>query len=111
MVVDEAGHRFVLEQDGHSAELVYRSTGNRLNLVHTEVPEQLRGRGLGGRLVRAAIDLAIAQNLVVIPTCPYAQEWLRAHPDEAGTVAIRWPVSARRGQDRDYRSEKGERDG
>ncbi len=90
-VVDHASdHRFVLERDGQLAELVYRVNGKRLVLVHTEVPETLRCRGIAGRLVRAAVERAASEGLTVVPLCPYALKWLKGHPEEAATVAIDW---------------------
>jgi len=90
-VVDEAAHhRFVLEQDSEVSELVYRLNGDRLVLVHTGVPESLRGRGVAGRLVRAAAERAATEGLTVVPWCPYARRWLQDHPDTAATVAIDW---------------------
>jgi uncharacterized protein len=47
--------RFELRADGWLAELVYRVRGDRLVLVHTEVPFELEGRGIGGRLATAAV--------------------------------------------------------
>jgi predicted GNAT family acetyltransferase len=88
VVDDVAHHRFVLAQDGARAQLVYRLNGNQLVLVHTEVPEQLAGRGIGGRLVRAAVDRAAADGLTVLPSCPYARKWLQDHPDAAATVHL-----------------------
>ena len=38
--------RFEIEEDGHVAFLEYTIAGRILALVHTEVPEELRGRGL-----------------------------------------------------------------
>jgi predicted GNAT family acetyltransferase len=92
-VVDDREHeRFVLEVDGDEAELRYRAHGDRLVLVHTEVPEAFEGRGFGGMLVRAAVDRATRDGLTVVPLCSYAHAWLRKHPDVAGTVAIDWNV-------------------
>jgi len=89
-VVDETrNNRFVLEPD-NGAELQYRLKGNRFLLVHTEVPEALRGRGIGDRLVRTAVERAAAEAMSVVPLCPYARRWLEAHPDVAATVAIDW---------------------
>lgn len=88
---DTARHRFELEVDGHVAELVYRLDGDRMVLVHTGVPEELGGRGLGGVLVRAALDRAVAESLTLVPECPFAKAWLEKHPDDAATVAIDWP--------------------
>ena len=82
--------RFVIDIDGLEAELVYRSEPGRLILVHTEVPDALGGRGLGGRLVRAAIAEALSGGLTLVPWCPFARRWLRDHPDAAAGVTIDW---------------------
>ncbi len=83
--------RFVLEQDNREAELVYRRLGPRLVLIHTEVPEELGGRGVGGLLVQAAVARAQAEGLTLEPQCPFARKWLRDHPDVTRTVVVAWP--------------------
>jgi predicted GNAT family acetyltransferase len=80
--------RFVYREGGALAELQYMVEGDRLVLVHTEVPEKLGGRGLGGRLVRAAIARAARDRLTIVPWCPFARRWLKEHPDATGDVAI-----------------------
>jgi predicted GNAT family acetyltransferase len=90
VVDDREHHRFVYAEDGHEAQLVYRVNGNHLVLVHTEVPPALAGRGIGGRLVRAAAERAAASGETVLPWCPYARKWLQDHPDVAGTITIDW---------------------
>ena len=79
--------------DGFAAELVYRQVGRRLVLIHTGVPDELGGHGVGGALVRAAIDWAEEEHLVVVPKCPFANAWLRKHPDEAARVDIDWAAA------------------
>jgi predicted GNAT family acetyltransferase len=86
----QADLRFELEADGHVAELVYRRNGKRLVLVHTEVPTELEGRGLGGRLVSAAADRAAREDLTLVPLCPFARRWLERHPDVAARATIDW---------------------
>lgn len=83
-------HRFVVEQDGSTGELVYRIEGDRLILIHTGVPDELGGRGIAAALVRAAVARAADELLTVVPWCPYARKWLRDHPDIAKTVTIDW---------------------
>ena len=91
-VVDErSASRFAIEIDGYVAELVYGRKGDHLTLVHTEVPEELGGRGLGGKLVRAAVDVAEIEGLTLIPRCEFARGWLEGHPDVASRVNIEWP--------------------
>jgi predicted GNAT family acetyltransferase len=87
---DPRKSRLVFEQDGAEAELLYRRDGNRLLLTHTGVPDQLGGRGIGGQLVRAALDRAAAEGLTVIPWCPYARKWIEDHPDAAARVTVDW---------------------
>ncbi len=72
------------------AELVYRRRADRLVLVHTEVPDELGGRGIGGQLVRAALEKAAAEDLTVVPLCPFARSWLERHPDAAAGIRIDW---------------------
>ena len=96
---DPERERFVFEDGGAVAKLEYRATPGILVLVHTEVPESMGGRGVGGRLVRAAVDRAAREGATLVPWCPFARRWLQEHPDEAATVTIDWtePPGARRG--------------
>jgi predicted GNAT family acetyltransferase len=90
IVDNQAGGRFELRVDGRLAELQYRLNGERFVLVHTGVPDELGGRGLAGQLVKAAVDRAAAEDLVVVPTCPYVRSWLEKHPEEAARVSVDW---------------------
>ena len=81
-------NRFAVLLDGHEAELVYRLEGDLLILVHTGVPDELGGQGIGGQLVRAALDRAEAEGLTIAPWCPFARKWLEDHPDEAARVPL-----------------------
>jgi len=87
---NQAASRFELHADGQLAELPYRRNGNRLVLIHTEVPQQLEGRGIGSALVLAAIERAERDGMTVVPLCPFARGWLERHPDVAGRVTIDW---------------------
>jgi uncharacterized protein len=92
-VIDNTGaSRFELREDGRLAELVYRSRGDRLVLVHTEVPVELEGRGIGGRLVTAAVDRAVREGLTLVPLCPFARGWLERHPEAASKAVIDWDI-------------------
>jgi hypothetical protein len=90
-IVDDTGNeRFELARDGLVAQLWYELEGDRLILIHTEVPEQFAGHGVGGRLVGAAIDRAQRDQLTIVPWCPFARRWLRGHADAADGVTIDW---------------------
>jgi predicted GNAT family acetyltransferase len=87
---NQAESRFEVHKDGYLAELLYRLNGKRLVLIHTEVPEQFEGHGIGGALVTAAIDRAVRDGMTVVPLCPFARGWLERHPDVASQVTIDW---------------------
>jgi len=88
---DTSGSRFVSGPPGNEAELFYRVRTGRLILVHTEVPIELEGQGIGGKLVSAAVDYAAGHGLVLVPSCPFAQSWLDRHPDAAARVQLDQP--------------------
>jgi predicted GNAT family acetyltransferase len=96
-IVDEPGERFVLEADGAAAELDYEVEGDRLILIHTEVPQELGGRGIAGRLVAAGVDRARRDGLTIAPWCPYARRWLRDHADQTEGITIDWSEPPARG--------------
>lgn len=81
---DRASSRFEAELEGEPAVLTYRRTDDRIDLLHTGVPEPFRGRGIGKRLVRAALEHARAERLEVVPSCPFVRAYLERHPGERG---------------------------
>ena len=50
-------------------------------LTHTEVETRFEGQGLGGELVRQALEDIRSQGLPVLPTCPLVQQWMTRHPE------------------------------
>lgn len=73
--------RFELDRDGHVAYLEYNLAGKVLQLIHTEVPEPLRGKGLAGELAQSALQWARDHDLKVDVVCPYVAAFLRKHPE------------------------------
>jgi uncharacterized protein len=87
---NESQSRLELRVGDTSAVLQYHRNGKRLALIHTEVPSELEGHGIGGRLVAAAVDRAARQGLTIVPLCPFARDWLSRHPDVAASATIDW---------------------
>ncbi len=73
--------RFQVTLGGGTAELRYQRLGKTLVLVHTGVPPELEGRGIGGALVRAAFDHVRGHGMVVVPLCPFVRAYLKRHPE------------------------------
>ena len=73
-------HRFELEVDGHVAAAYYERSGNVITFVHTEVPPELGGKGVGSALVRGALDQVRAEGLKVVAQCPFVKAWIGKNP-------------------------------
>ena len=74
-------HRFELDADNHVAFSNYKRSDGLLTILHTEVPKELEGRGIGSALVRGLLYLARAQGLKVRAVCPFVQAYLDRHPE------------------------------
>jgi len=82
--------RFEIAQDGQTAWLEFETDDlGWLTLVHTEVPEQLRGRGLALELVTTAFRYAEENHLKVDVLCPVAIHLLDTHPEFQSRVTPR----------------------
>ena len=77
---NRADSRFEVSKDGAVAFLRYERRPDSLVLVHTEVPEALRGQRIGDVLVKAALAAAAAEHLVVVAVCPFVRAYLKKHP-------------------------------
>jgi len=78
---NRSAHRFELPVEGQTAFLEYNRHDGSMVLVHTEVPEKLRGHKIGERLVAAALAAAHNEGLRVVAVCPYVRAYLKKHPD------------------------------
>jgi len=79
-------HRFEAEVEGQVAVLKYMRKDGLLHLVHTEVPEALRGRGVAGELARYALESARAEGTKVKVICPSVAKFLARHPEYSDVV-------------------------
>ena len=63
--------------------MTYRLDSGRIALIHTEVPPELEGQGIGSQLVAGALDDIRRRGLTIAPICPFVAEYLRDHPEYA----------------------------
>ncbi|UOM33522.1 DUF5996 family protein [Acuticoccus sp. I52.16.1] len=74
--------RYRLIVDGSEAEMTYSRAGERLVIIdHTHVPAALRGRKVGERMVRQAVEDARRDGIAIIPLCPFAKAQFDRHPE------------------------------
>ena len=82
-VVDNAERQqFEMQVDGRTAFVVYRRSPGIVRLVHAEVPRELEGRGIGGRLVAATLQAVRKEGAKVVPGCSFVAHYLREHAAE-----------------------------
>ena len=76
--------RFEAHSDGRLAGFAeYRLTDALIVFTHTEVDPAFEGQGVGGTLVRGALDHVRDLGLRVLPICPFVQGWMAKHRDYA----------------------------
>jgi predicted GNAT family acetyltransferase len=78
--------QFELEQDGHVAYLQYTIAGHVLALIHTEIPESLRGTGIASTLAKTALDWARENHMKVDVVCPFVAGYLQTHPEYSDLI-------------------------
>ncbi|KIQ22250.1 GNAT family acetyltransferase [Flavobacterium sp. MEB061] len=66
---------FEAVEDGKEAgKMTYTWAGDSKFIIdHTEVSEEFNGKGVGKKLVMAAVAYARTNNLKIIPLCPFAK--------------------------------------
>jgi predicted GNAT family acetyltransferase len=83
-VVDNpAQSRFELDVGDGLAVGYYRLDGDRITLLHTEVPQELSGRGIGSRLAKGVFEALRTRGLGVGASCPFMAAYAVRHPEYA----------------------------
>jgi predicted GNAT family acetyltransferase len=82
VVNNEAKAQYELTVDGYTALAAYKVRPDHLTFYHTEVPAALEGRGIGTRLVKAALADVRRRGLKLVATCPFVHHYVDTHPEE-----------------------------
>jgi predicted GNAT family acetyltransferase len=83
VVNNRAHHRYELVVEGHLAATYYKLSDDVITFIHTEVPPELGGKGVGSALIKGALDQVRAEGLKVIPECPFVKDYIDKHPEYA----------------------------
>lgn len=84
----EPGRIFALGADGKLlAEVTFPTQGGTAVIDHTFVDDSLRGRGVAGKLLEAAVQAIREAGLTAKPTCSYAVDWFEKHPEQKDLLA------------------------
>lgn len=83
IVNNRAHHRFELTAEGHLAATYYKISDGVITFIHTEVPPELGGKGIGSQLVKGALDQVRSEGLKVVAECPFVKAYIDKHADYA----------------------------
>lgn len=82
-----AARRYEVTVDGHLSVCEYEDAAGRRVFTHTEVPPELRGRGIAEQLVRAALADAGTAGIKVVPACSYVARFIERHREFQALLA------------------------
>lgn len=87
-LVDNASRsRYEMIVDRTTAFVTYAQQGDRITLIHTEVPAALSGHGVGSALARLVLEDIRRRGLRVVPECTFMAGYIERHPAFADLVA------------------------
>ncbi len=76
-----AQQRYELPVEHGLAIAVYREQGDARVFTHTEVPPEDEGKGIGARIVKAALEDTRNQGFRIVPACSFVVAYVRRHPE------------------------------
>ena len=89
-------HRYELwVGDSLAGFIEYTPRHRVIVLNHTEIDPAFEGRGLGSKLIAAAIQDIRSRGLRLYPECPFVLSYLERHPEERD---VSLPVPDRRSE-------------
>jgi len=76
------GYFEAIEDGKEAGKMTYTWAGDSKFIIdHTEVNAEFNGKGVGKKMVMAAVDYARNNNLKIIPLCPFAKSVFDKTPD------------------------------
>jgi predicted GNAT family acetyltransferase len=81
VIENTAAHRFELAIGDSIAAAYYQLENGKVVLLHTEVPQQLSGQGIGSKLAEGVFRLIRESGRQVIVRCSFMGVWVSRHPE------------------------------
>lgn len=79
----EPGRIFAVDARGELlCEVTFPSSDGTATINRTYVSEVLRGQGVAGQLMEAAVRQIEEQGMQAEPVCSYAVKWFENHPEK-----------------------------
>lgn len=84
VIHDENKGEFYVQFGKDKAYLSYEKLPNgTVDLFHTEVPNELRGKGLAGVLTQEALNHMVRKNQPITVTCTYIKKYIKDNPNDS----------------------------
>lgn len=74
-------NRFEVLVEGKTAFVDYKLHKDKISYTHTEVPEELSGKGIGSFLAKRVLEYAKDQGLTVKAYCPFIKAYIDRHKE------------------------------
>jgi len=85
--VGNKGIFYIVQDKEIVAEMIYtRPAADKMIIEHTEVSEKLQGQNIGFQLVKNAVEFARANNIKIIPLCPFTNSVFKKKPEFADVL-------------------------
>jgi uncharacterized protein len=84
---DSGQGAFVIDEgDVRLAEMEMAINNGNLTIYHTEVADELKGKGVANQLLSTMAAYARENKLKVIPLCPYVLAQFKRHEDQYADI-------------------------
>lgn len=80
-------NQFEAVKDGQTAVAQYELQGAQMTVTHIVVPSAIEGQGVASALCKFAIETARAENLTIVPQCPFMAVYFKRHPENNDVLA------------------------
>jgi predicted GNAT family acetyltransferase len=79
--IPEAKEYVVFVDDQPAGFIEFKARPGVIEFLHTEIKPEFGGQGLGGKLVRYALDDVRKMGLAVLPHCPFVRRFIATHEE------------------------------
>ncbi|UUC46683.1 GNAT family N-acetyltransferase [Flavobacterium cerinum] len=87
LVNNEEKSRFELEVESYIAFIDYKIKDKKIYLIHTEVPAELGGKGIGNAIVLKTLHYIKDNGYSLVPLCPFVAAYIKRHTEWNTLVA------------------------
>jgi predicted GNAT family acetyltransferase len=81
LINNKATKQYEFHIDGLIPRIMYQKSGDKIFLIHTEVPLELGGKGIANQLVKKVLEDTQKRGLKLVPLCPFVKKYLQRHPE------------------------------